>query len=78
MAALRGGFYCWGRVMSSIFDEMRQAVAEARSTMAAADTVADGMADLLCGRLRHVSPYRLEKLKRELRDFNMHTGQWKK
>lgn len=59
------------------FDEMRQALRDARTTMAAADSVANGMAELLVGRLRKVSPVYLEKLKRELRDYNIHTGRWK-
>ena len=59
------------------FDEMKQAVAEADHTMRAADSVAGDIASMLRGRLRHVPAYFLKDLKRELRDFNMHTGQWK-
>lgn len=62
----------------SQFDEMRKAVAEARYTMNAADSVANGMADILCGRLRKgVSGYILTKLKKELRDWDMHRNCWK-
>ena len=35
------------------------------------------MARLLQGNLRHVPSHVLTNLKRELRDFNMHTGSWK-
>ena len=35
------------------------------------------MAPLLIGRLRNARVDHLEKLKRELRDFNIHTGKWK-
>lgn len=59
------------------WDDFRQAFNTARNTMNQADSVANEMADMLDGRLRKVSGYRLEKLKRQLRDFNMHTGQWK-
>ena len=57
---------------------MREAVKEARATLEAADSVATTLAALLAGRLRRVnSPYYLKQLKRELRDFNIHTGTWK-
>jgi hypothetical protein len=57
-------------------DLMRAAVQQARSTMTAADNAANSMADLLKGRLKHVSFYHLKELKRELRNFNIHTGRW--
>ena len=64
--------------MSNIFEDIRRAVVQAETTLRAADTVADSMARLLAGRLRHVaSGYVLTKLKRELRDWNIHTGSWK-
>jgi hypothetical protein len=61
------------------FDEMRGAVAEAKQTLAAADSVAGEMASLLVGRLRcaTVRSWDLKRLKKELRDFNIHTGTWK-
>lgn len=59
------------------FDEMRQAVAEAKVTLSAADGVAADMARMLVGRLRCASGYTLQQLKRELRDYNIHTGRWK-
>lgn len=45
--------------------------------MAAADSVANEMADIIQGRLRKVSTWKLKKLKRELSQFNANTGKWK-
>lgn len=59
------------------FDQMRQAVYEARATLNAADSVANDLAELLRDRLRKVSPYRLAALKRELQAFDAHKKQWK-
>lgn len=65
--------------MSNVFDDMRRAVQEAEQTMRAADNVAGHMANILRGRLRQVSSgYVLADLKRELRDFDMTTKEWKK
>ena len=58
------------------WDRMRAAMAEAERTMAAADEQAATMGRILVGRLRHCSAYTLEQLKRELRKFNIHTGNW--
>jgi len=57
--------------MENPFDEMRRAINNA------ADNAANSIVDLLDGRLRQVSPYRLAKIKKQLRDFNMHTKEWK-
>lgn len=59
------------------WDDFRLAFRDARSTMDQADAAANDMADMLDGRLRKVSGYKLAKLKRQLRDFNIHTGEWK-
>lgn len=60
------------------FDQMRQAMSEAREAYRAADHFSTQMADTLRGRLRKVtSPSALAALKRELKDFNAHTGKWK-
>lgn len=59
------------------FDQMRQAINEARETMRAADSVANDLASLLRDRLRKVSPWHLVELKRQLRDFDAHTKRWK-
>lgn len=63
--------------MENAFDTMRAAVAEAEHVNQAANEQAGAMARIIRGRLRHVSSYTLCELKRELRDFNIHTGQWK-
>jgi hypothetical protein len=60
-----------------MFDVMRRAVAEAKETMSAADQMANQLAGLLRGRLRHVQPWHLKALKKELQNFNAHTGRWK-
>ncbi len=57
--------------------EARQAIQDARNTMSSADGIANDCADILEGRLRRVNQYKLARLKRELRDFNIHTGKWK-
>ena len=59
------------------WDEFRCAFNTARSTMNQADSVADSMADMLVGRLQKCSGHTLAKLKRELRDFNIQTHEWK-
>lgn len=57
--------------------DMQVAINEAQKTLSQADRVAQQMGRLLQGRLKNISPYVLEQLKRELRDFNMHTGKWR-
>lgn len=59
------------------FDTMRAALAEARAAQSAADTYAGAAAEIVCGRLRQVPRHILVKLKRELRDFDMHRKEWK-
>lgn len=59
------------------FDEATDAIAGAKQTMASADRMAQELGSLLRGRLRKVSGYVLEDLKKELRDFNAHTRNWK-
>lgn len=60
--------------MDNAFDEMRRASEVARQVNSACDDNADAMVAMLLGRLRKVSRYRLQKLKRELQGFNAHTG----
>ena len=59
------------------WDDFWKSFADARNTMSQADSVADRMADMLGGRLRKCSGKTLAQLKRELRDFNIQTRQWK-
>jgi hypothetical protein len=63
--------------MDNAFDEMRAAVARAKQVNDAVDSQVNTIVDLIDGRLRKVSPYRLRRLKAALRDFNMITGEWK-
>ena len=57
--------------------EMRKAVNEAAQVQRRADEIADIMARLIKGRLRHVGWTPLADLKKELKNFNAHTGEWR-
>ena len=57
--------------------EMRKVIDEAKTTLRGADNIADDMAFILIGRLRKVRHWNLKKLKKELSNFNAHTGKWK-
>jgi hypothetical protein len=58
--------------------DMERAVNETREQIKEADRLATSLANILRGRLRHVnSAGALKELKRELRDYNIHTGTWK-
>ncbi len=59
------------------FDEVRAAVDQAKSQLAAVDSVCNNMAHLLKGRLRNVSGHVLRDLKRELADFDANRRVWK-
>jgi hypothetical protein len=63
--------------MNNAYDEIRNALVVAKLANDASDEYASRMAQLIEGRLRKVSPHILKRLKRELRDHNIHTGQWK-
>lgn len=63
--------------MENPFDEMRAAVDRAREVKRAVESQSHAMACLLVGNLRHCYPGVLSTLKKELRDFNIHTGTWK-
>lgn len=60
------------------FNEMQQAIDEANATLNRADYVVGRMARMCAGRLRKsdVSSDTLKQLKRELKNFNIHTGKW--
>ncbi len=58
-------------------EQMRQAMQEAKQTMRAADNCANDLAECLVGRLKGVSTYKLAQLKKELANYNIHTGRWK-
>lgn len=71
--------------MNNAHDTMRQALNEARDVMRAADEHANAMVLLLIGsdwapttgRLRHVNPDNLKRLKAALRDFDAQALKWK-
>ena len=63
--------------MDNPFDEILKAVRAVRVLDDAIKSQANAMANLLDGHLRGVSPYYLSKLKKQLQDFNAHTGKWK-
>jgi len=57
--------------------EMQQAVRDAKNTLSSADSQAEDMARILIGRLKKVgNSHILSTLKKELRTWNIHTGQW--
>lgn len=59
--------------------EMKETIRVAKRTVGNADYVIENMAFIIAGRLRisGVSGLTLEKLKKELRDYNIHTGRWR-
>jgi hypothetical protein len=68
----------------SIWDAIKTAIADSQNVFHAADQAAGDMARLLAPRIRRVdcdhwqNRDALTKLKRELRDFDMTTGRWKR
>lgn len=66
--------------MSNAWDQMREAVSEAKAAIKASDSYVQSMAEMIAGRLRQstTAGSTLALLKRELRDFNIHTQRWKK
>jgi hypothetical protein len=65
--------------MPTAWEQMREAYLSAKETIRAADSAVDDMARMCVGRLQKSvrSNVTLEALKKELRDFNIQTGQWK-
>ena len=62
-----------------LWDEMNDAISEANRTINQADRMIDQMARIMRGKLRSadVDSYTLQIFKRELRDFDMRTSDWK-
>ena len=60
------------------FGDMSSAIREAEETQRLADQYASRMVRFIVGRLRRVDSSELNALKRELRDWNTHTGDWKR
>ena len=56
---------------------MRREISQAGNVLRNADNVANDIAQLLPGRLKHVSADTLKQLKTELKNFNAHTGKWR-
>ena len=72
MGDYQGGFMLtWTEALETIED--------AKNTMEKADLLVRKLSGLMAGRLRSadVSCYVLEKLKRELRNYNIQTQRWK-
>ena len=68
--------------MGNKWDEMREAYKEATNTIRSADSMVADMAGMISGKLRNIeltyqNSRTLNKLKRELGNFNMQTGRWK-
>jgi hypothetical protein len=59
------------------YDEAKEILNEAMRTESALNNFANRFAEFCVGRLRLVSLGTLIRLKRELRDFNIHTREWK-
>lgn len=57
--------------------DMERAVADAKEIINNANRVYRDMGVILQGNLHHLNSWTLAKLKRELKDFNSHTRQWK-
>jgi len=58
--------------------EVKAAVQRAKNEIYRADQAVEDMAELCAGKLKqcNVSAHVLKKLKRELANFNIHTGRW--
>lgn len=59
------------------WNDIEETVEEARRTLRNADWLAEKIANHLVGRLKHVNGRVLKQLKRELKDFNAKTEEWK-
>ena len=64
-----GGMKPW-QAVNALFSDMREAQRQAENN-------GNAMIDLLIPSLRSLSPYRLARLKRALRDFNSAKKEWK-
>lgn len=57
--------------------DIQNAVYEAEKTQRLVDDNAVKFAILIVGRLKHLPSWILWDLKKELKNYNMHTGEWK-
>lgn len=76
MADARGGS---GTIIVITFDDMTDAVNEAKGTIIRADAHVAQMAKMVAGKLKSsgTDDWTLKQLKRELVNFDMRTGTWK-
>lgn len=65
-------------MMNNAYDEMEMAIQQAEEVKRAAKTHARRMARFLVGNLRDCNHSELVAFKKELKDYNIHTGKWKK
>jgi len=59
------------------YQQMDEAVKQAENLIRRAENYKTRMAKFLIGRLRGIDRYALSDLKKELKDFNSVTGEWK-
>ena len=61
------------------WEEMNEAVQEAKATINQADRFLNHMANMLRRKLRsgNIGAYNLREFKKELKNYNMITGEWK-
>jgi hypothetical protein len=59
------------------YSEMIEGIEDAQKTINAADLIVNKLASIVIRGLRKVSCTNLARLKRELKSFNMNTGEWK-
>jgi len=65
--------------MAGIFNELTEKVGQYRALVYAVKENAQPMADLLLeAGLRNLRPSQLDRMKRELAKYNLHTMTWKK
>jgi hypothetical protein len=59
------------------WDEMKKALDEAEQTIKIAELQINRMSRFIIGRMKKIDSWYLCEMKRELRNYNMHTGEWK-
>lgn len=64
--------------MQNAFDEITQAIRDARSLQSVVKRQSNNLAELLTPNLRSVDAHALRELKHELQSFNATTGKWRK
>ena len=64
--------------MSDPHQAVQQLVSEARRLQNASEQYAEQIGTLLVGNLKRVGGSTLAQLKKELANYNIHTGRWKK